>query len=526
MPNSSVRGAVAKCADGTTLEFEWVYPGAEDGTWSWNRAHWPLPLTPMELWFYRNGVAGADLAWEEVAMEPFPPFYRWQFVGPFLYSRDLPFPPDQMKRIGANYRACSEQFGGCLRFWKEHCEPRIRQVCTDLAEASLTVPLLEIAERWDYGLHQTFTSASLLAPPSQQLTALLVTQVGEGAASLLAFEVTQGGQNASQQIDAEVRELARLARESEPVSRILQLREPEEWLSALSADPRAAIFMQAFNKLLEQHGARGQGWEFILPTWRERPESPLALVRSQLAGDAASPEEMAARSATRRHVATEEALSKLPPEQIERFHRLIKALEGYVDIREGRAYWQMTAAGQARGLLLRHGERLVERKQIDRADDVFFLVPEEFEDGGLRDLRRTVAARREEWERWRQVEPPLLIGAGAAASSPPLDEMRGVPGSRGTISGRARILQDVEDEHRLEQGDILVCVMTTPSWTPLFGVAGGIITETGGPFSHPAITAREYGIPCVVALHEATKLIADGQFVTIDGSTGVVTMAG
>ena len=78
----------------------------------------------------------------------------------------------------------------------------------------------------------------------------------------------------------------------------------------------------------------------------------------------------------------------------------------------------------------------------------------------------------------------------------------------------------------MRPGDVLVCVMTTPSWTPLFAIAAGIITETGGALSHPAITAREYGIPAVVAVKDATARIRDGQVVTIDGGKGVVSLRG
>jgi pyruvate,water dikinase len=86
-----------------------------------------------------------------------------------------------------------------------------------------------------------------------------------------------------------------------------------------------------------------------------------------------------------------------------------------------------------------------------------------------------------------------------------------------------RLIERPDDGARLGQGDILVCRMTTPAWTPLFAVAGGIVTETGGALSHPAITAREYGIPAVVALPNAMTLLTDGQTITVDGTTGTVT---
>ena len=112
----------------------------------------------------------------------------------------------------------------------------------------------------------------------------------------------------------------------------------------------------------------------------------------------------------------------------------------------------------------------------------------------------------------------------AAAAATTTGELRGAPASRGQVTGTARILDNPEDGDHLRPGDILVCLMTTPAWTPLFSIVSGIITETGGPLSHPAITAREYGIPAVVAVKSATTLIRDGQTITIDGAKGIITL--
>lgn len=101
-------------------------------------------------------------------------------------------------------------------------------------------------------------------------------------------------------------------------------------------------------------------------------------------------------------------------------------------------------------------------------------------------------------------------------------ELRGAPASRGQVTGPARILHSPEEGDLLRPGEILVCAMATPAWSPLFSVAAGIITETGGALSSFAITAREYGIPTVVAVKNATTRIRDGQIVTVDGTLGAV----
>jgi pyruvate,water dikinase len=268
-------------------------------------------------------------------------------------------------------------------------------------------------------------------------------------------------------------------------------------------------------------------WDYRDPTWRERPEAALLLIRAQLVSPGTSPRELAARSEERRNEATDRVLTRLPARKHDEFRRIVRELEGYVTVREDRAYWQMVLTGEVRLLALRIGDELVRTGRVERVDDVLFLTPDDYEDT-VGDLRRLVAQRRGEWERWCAVVPPQTIGTSAGVmptpAPPRAGEVRGAPASRGTVTGPARIVLDPEDGARLRRGDILVCVMTTPAWTPLFSIVGGVITETGGALSHPAITAREYGIPAVVAARDATSCIREGQTVTIDGAQGLVTL--
>ena len=214
------------------------------------------------------------------------------------------------------------------------------------------------------------------------------------------------------------------------------------------------------------------------------------------------------------------------PEKHDQLRGLVQALDGYVSVREGRAYWQLVSCGVMRNFLLRVGEHLVRQGRIDAADDILVLTPDDVT-GGSSDLRPRVVAARAEWEHLRAIEPPFVIGTPGEVTAEAErrgEELRGSPASRGTVTGTARILHSPDEGARLQQGDILVTVMTTPAWTPLFAIAGGIITETGGALSHPAITAREYGIPAVLALRDATTRLRDGQKITLDGATGVVTV--
>lgn len=204
-------------------------------------------------------------------------------------------------------------------------------------------------------------------------------------------------------------------------------------------------------------------------------------------------------------------------------------------------------------LALRAGASMVQRGWLTSPEDIFLLKLEELREVlGVAsaqsgpDVQALVARRRQELAQAAEMTPPPFIGrppAGPPPASNPMErgmlrffggppqisetpgQIKGTPGSRGTITGIARVARTLEDAQALEPGEILVAITTMPPWTPLFGIASGVVTETGGPLSHCAIVAREYGIPAVVGAAGATRAIQTGQEITVDGSGGLVTYA-
>jgi pyruvate,water dikinase len=116
------------------------------------------------------------------------------------------------------------------------------------------------------------------------------------------------------------------------------------------------------------------------------------------------------------------------------------------------------------------------------------------------------------------------IAKMTAPAEPREGMLRGMPASSGKVSGVARVLFDLADANRLAPGEILVTTATTPAWTPLFSRAAGIVTDGGSLVAHASLVAREYGIPAVVALGDATRRVRDGQRITIDGSSGLLEL--
>ena len=163
-------------------------------------------------------------------------------------------------------------------------------------------------------------------------------------------------------------------------------------------------------------------------------------------------------------------------------------------------------------------------------DDLFFLRFAE-----LHDVVRTgqadhelIAGRREAFRASQMLTPPRVLTSDGEAitgsyrrDDAPPGALVGLPVSAGAIEGRARVILDMAQAD-LEAGDILVTAYTDPSWTPLFVAITGLVTEVGGLMTHGAVIAREYGLPAVVGVVDATRLIPDGQRIRVNGTDGYV----
>jgi pyruvate,water dikinase len=203
-----------------------------------------------------------------------------------------------------------------------------------------------------------------------------------------------------------------------------------------------------------------------------------------------------------------------------------------VGLRESPKFLLIFTLGAVREQLVKVGEALAEQGRIEAPDDVFFLDLTEARRALAGETMHDLVARRREAyniELRRRHIPRLLLADGteleAVAAAPQSRDgaMSGTPASPGTVTGPARVVLDPVSAH-LEPGEILVAPSTDPGWTPLFMTAGGLVMEMGGSNSHGAVVAREYGIPAVVGVADATNRIETGQLVTVDGAAGSVSV--
>ena len=211
-------------------------------------------------------------------------------------------------------------------------------------------------------------------------------------------------------------------------------------------------------------------------------------------------------------------------------------------------YIDQGANAHVRLVLMAIGRKLVEAGRLDAADDVMFLRYNELRmligDAGAVDGRGIVAARRAEREAATRVKPRDWVGTvtpsqlafpylvnwgyperfhrGQSGEAVEVGRIAGIAGSPGVVEGIARVVRTVDEFDQVTDGDILVCQMTNPAWVVLFTKIAGLVTDTGGTTSHPAVLAREFGIPAVIGTSDATHRIATGDRLRVDGSAGVV----
>jgi len=307
-----------------------------------------------------------------------------------------------------------------------------------------------------------------------------------------------------------------------------------ETLAELRCAPGAAPFIEAFDTYLDEFGWR-TGGGFALPTWAEDPTVPLTLLCAHLQTGGYDPNQEQRRLVEEREAAVRDTMASLDGEGRARLQDAIDAATAVAPMLEDHNFYiDQRLATMPRRLILAAAARLALAQQAD----VFFLHADELCDalrGRAGGLAGVATRRKAEMARWRTATPPTYLGApppaGPDEQAPPrpterAGDLRGVGVSAGVVRGPARILRSLGEADRLRPGDILVTPVTQPSWTPLFALVRAVVTEVGGMLSHTAVASREYGIPAVVALRNATRLLRDGQLVEVDGSSGEVRVVG
>jgi pyruvate,water dikinase len=318
-------------------------------------------------------------------------------------------------------------------------------------------------------------------------------------------------------------------------------------------------FAGAFQAYRREYGCRALRYDVAEPTLGENPELLLKLIGDQVAASI-DPEKQvgdAERARIRAEDQAQRLLASRSEDDRRRFEAELRRAQMAYPVREDNEWYTVSAPlALIRFAAQEAGRRLAGRGQIASASDVFFLEIAELR-GALREKsdQRELVRRRQGERKWVEAHegparyglppesPPSfdalprevrlvnqgvlwyvdrIIEAAKSGGTREGDRLQGVAASSGRYEGTVRVIMGEDQFSKLEPGDVVVCPTTSPVWSVVFPNIGALVTDTGGILSHPAIIAREYGVPAVVATGNATALLRDGERVAVDGSAGVV----
>ena len=293
----------------------------------------------------------------------------------------------------------------------------------------------------------------------------------------------------------------------------------------------------AINAFLDRYGMRCAGEiDITKPRWSEKPAMlvPVLLsnIRNLEPGASRRRFEQGRQEALDKEQELLDRLQLLPDggRKAEETKRMIDLVRNLIGYREYPKYEIVSRYYVYKQAMLKEAGQLVRAGVIGEKEDIYYLSFEELHEAARTHKLdyRVVSQRKEEYQTYEKLTPPRIITSegeiirGAyKRGNLPADAILGLAVSSGVIEGRARVILSMEDAD-LEDGDILVTAFTDPSWTPLFLSIKGLVTEVGGLMTHGAVIAREYGVPAVVGVENATKLIRDGQPIRVNGTDGYV----
>ncbi|KAA0765873.1 phosphoenolpyruvate synthase [Bacillus sp. SH5-2] len=293
----------------------------------------------------------------------------------------------------------------------------------------------------------------------------------------------------------------------------------------------------AIDAFLNKYGMRCSGEIDITKTrWSEQPTTIIPMILNHIrdfeAGASKRKFEVGLQEALKKEEELLDRLQHLPDgkQKVEETKRMIRNIRNFIGYREYPKYGMINRYFIYKQALLKEAEQLVQSGVIHEIDDIYYLTFEE-----LHEVVRTnkldyelIHKQKNDYKLYEKLTPPRVMTSDGEIitgkykrENLPGDVIVGLPVSSGVIEGRARVILNMEDAN-LEEGDILVTAFTDPGWTPLFVSIKGLVTEVGGLMTHGAVIAREYGLPAVVGVENATKLIKDGQRIRVHGTEGYI----
>ncbi len=398
----------------------------------------------------------------------------------------------------------------------------------------------DLRETWDFVLRVNRLGTAYFLPNiAISLTQRTLYKVLHGMLALLTGDAHAGArlfddlmahcETKTGIINKEIYGLTQQINDSTALRELVR-RTPSRELLAANALCAFPEFAARFAKLLADHGHRETDFDPYHPTWAEAPWVVLDNIRlmSEATVDQ-SPRDKELDLRLRQMSAEASVFARLPSNLHFFFHELLRLARAYTTLDDVEHYQTTRLTLPLRKGLRELGHRLVRRGVLDEAMDVFFCRFEALDeairgndDGRWDQLAAEVRRNKGDYLVHRATTPPWVLGEDHPPAQDDGDGLSGLSGSPGRAEGEVFLVLSPDDFAGFPKGAVLVARTTSPAWTPLFYSACAVVTESGGPLSHGAVTARELGIPAVMSVHGVLSTLRNGQRVSVDGSIGKV----
>ena len=543
-------GKAIKIVPPEAFPVEWDSPEEAGLLWSWDNFHNPAPTSPMQTstgLITRKGMQAASRAFGRE-----PKSQRRKDINGYPYAV---VEPDSTGDGDEYKQKLTEAIATTERRWVEEFVPeleadlaRMKAVDFDsLSDDQLVENVdafLETASRhWEIHFLVVFPVHASMDRLKETYEKLVGEETGEEAYALVDSTDTF-----TMRVNRALEQLGRSARGTDAVSAaILGGRDGGETIERLQELPEGREWLAEFNSFMDAYGYRPSGYDMRFKTWREDPDFVFVNLRGHLNGRGeqavSGGADPVARANAEERVRT--ALVEQEDLRAEFEERLAQARQVWHLKEDHGFYIDHASHSLVRMAVAALGRRLAGKGVIDDGEDVFYLEYDEARNAmaAPTPLQTVVGERASNIEAWTKLSPVRYLGT-IPASNPPADALaqvnfashaasggdaetlEGQAASVGKVTGPARVVITPAQFGKVQQGDVLVCRSTAPTWTPLFSIISALVSEAGGVLSHPAIIAREHNLPAVVGVLGATDVISDGQLIEVDGDSGRVRISG
>jgi len=535
---------------------EWASADEQKIPWELDLMHFNNVMPPLEAEFWAQFMHGAELAMQHFEMPlqmVAKPFNYWLYTG--IFPRIPPEEmPEQTRRSDEVLMATVDRL---RERWDEEWLPEIKKQIEewdafDVTAASTADLQTHLTEVWTGAQRLADIHFQIVFPVYIALSLFddLYNDLFSGGV-LESQKLVQGFDNMTLEMNRALWALSRKARASGGIREILEEHAPGDVMNALAESDDGQALAKELDAFLNLHGERTSDWGLCHASWIEDPSPVMVNLKAYIEQEGDPSDELKERAAERDDAvaAARERLQGYPSNVRDEFEHLLKGASTAVVLTEDHGYWiDFQATYRVRRVVMEMGKRLAEAGTLATAGDIFLLRTDEIAAAvgasPAPDHTGLVEERKKEMEHFGSLKPPLFMGTDYGPPPPglvsdalgkffgaPVEQtdatdgtVAGNAGSPGKFRGTARVVRSLDEADKLGVGEILVAETTSPSWTPLFATAAGIVTDTGGILSHCAVVAREYGIPAVVGTGVATSTITDGQTIEVDGDAGRVRL--